>query len=199
MLRLPEGGSAPSRRPARTAATNGIAPAAESSLSPPAGAAPAATNRAATAMDRRANLRQASELWLTRAALARNSFVSNAHLDKEQEMKFDVLMESMNLRLGERVDHWVETLKAKGFLRPEDGLRIMNDLSDALVLTYDEMDRSLPADWREKGGENFQLVNFIDPEAVMPLMELETLATNRSQGFGPPLRHGRNGGRGERQ
>lgn len=182
MLRLPEGERRPRRppRPAPEPATQSVARVAET------------TNPPLQRLDRQAEMRKASELWLTRVAMARSAFVSNVQLDKEQEKSFDVLIEAMNLRLGAGVDKWVDALRAKGTLQPEDGLRIVNDLSGVLVLTYDEMDRTMPADWRQKAGENFQLVNLIDPDAVMPLMELDDIAMKRPRS-GPPWRRPRGG------
>ena len=126
-------------------------------------------------------IRQASELWKTRVALARNSFVSNIQLNKDQEIRFDVLAEAMNLRLGDRIEQWSDYLKTKGEMNPEDGMRMMNDLSGIMVLTYDELDSSMPPDWREKAGENFQLFNFIDPEVAKPLADVEDIMSKARQ------------------
>ncbi|MDD4872117.1 MAG: hypothetical protein PHR77_16295 [Kiritimatiellae bacterium] len=123
-------------------------------------------------------IKKASELWKTRVALARNSFTSNVKLDKDQEDKFDVLLTAMNLRLGDRIEQWTDYLKVKGELNPEDGIRMMNDLSSVMVLTYDELDGSMPQNWREEAGEGFQLFNFIDPEVAMPLAEVEDIISN---------------------
>ncbi|OGV61985.1 MAG: hypothetical protein A2283_08710 [Lentisphaerae bacterium RIFOXYA12_FULL_48_11] len=121
------------------------------------------------------DIKKASELWKTRVALARNSFVSNAALNKEQEDRFDVLLEAMNLRLGDSIEKWSDYLKVKGEMSPEDGIRMMKDLSESMVITYDELDRNMPQDWRDKSGENFQLFNFIDPEVAKPLIEVEDI------------------------
>jgi len=120
-------------------------------------------------------IKKASELWNTRVALARNSFISNTELNRDQQDKFDVLLTAMNLRLGDRMEQWADYLKVKGELNPEDGIRMMNDLSGVMVLTYDELDGSMPPSWRDKAGEDFQLFNFIDPEVAMPLAEVEDI------------------------
>jgi len=139
------------------------------------------------------DIKQASELWKTRVALARNSFVSNAALNKEQEDHFDVVTEAMNLRLGDSIEKWAEYLKTKGEMSPEDGIRMMKDLSEAVVITYDDLDRKMPPDWREKSGENFQLFNFIDPEVVKPIIEVEDIlskAQTPHPGQMPPIPKG---------
>jgi len=143
-------------------------------------AAPA-TNQAARARENMKNhLEEAKNLWATRVELARKSFVSNTGLDTEKAATFDVLMESMNLRLGERIDKWAEQIRQQGDASPENALRMVNELSSAIVLTYDEMDRRLPSGWRAKAGDDFQLFNFIDPEVVTPLLDLDTVFQNKS-------------------
>jgi hypothetical protein len=158
----------------------------------------ASTNRPPKHKSMSEEIKQASELWRTRVALARNSFISNAQLNKDQEIKFDVLVEAMNLRLSDRIEKWADYIKAKEVLAPEDGVRMMNDLSGVLVLTYDEFDRTMPPDWRDKSGENFQLFDLIDPEVAMPLTEVEGILDKsgpamESQGpFHGRRRHGVN-------
>jgi hypothetical protein len=120
-------------------------------------------------------IKEAAELWNTRVALARNSFVSNVELNKEQETRFDVLVEAMNIRLSDSIDRWTEYLKTKKTLSNEDSVRMVKDLSDVMVFTYDEMDKNMPKNWREKSGENFQLFNFIDPDVATPLTEVEDI------------------------
>jgi hypothetical protein len=118
-------------------------------------------------------LEQAAELWSTRAELARNSFVSNAGLTTPQANRFDVLVAAMNVRLEHGIRQWADTLKKKENLSPEDGVRLINDLSAALVVTYDEMDRAMPAGWRTPAGKEFSMLDFIDPSVALPLVQVE--------------------------
>lgn len=118
-------------------------------------------------------LRKASDLWNTRAAMARNSFVGNVELNAGQAEAFDTLVAAMNLRLETGINQWVETIRKQGALTTEDSIRAMNTLSSALTTTYDEMDRLMPPGWRGKTGEDFELVNFVDPAVAMPLVEFE--------------------------
>lgn len=135
--------------------------------------------RAATGAVRRAQmteeLRKASDLWNTRAAMARNSFVSNVDLSAEQAAAFDTLVAAMNLRLETGINQWVATIRKQGTLTTEDSIRAMSNLSGALATTYDEMDRLMPKGWRGKTGEDFELVNFVDPAVAMPLVDVEGL------------------------
>jgi len=194
MLRLPEGekqGRRPRKDPtaAATGADTGAPADAGAGAAAPPPAAPAfepVTNhqhRDALIGDK-ASIRQASELWKTRSAVARNSFLSNTGMSGEEEKMFDVLVEAMNLRLEDRISQWSGYLKSKTEITPEDGIRLINDLSSVMVLTYDEFDRRLPQGWREKAGENFQLFDFIDPEVAMPLTEIENPGGLRPRGGG---------------
>lgn len=136
------------------------------------------------------DIERAAKFWNTRAAIARNSFITNAKLDTKQTDRFDTLVAAMNLRLETGISNWVQGVKAKGAANTEDGIRLMNDLSTAVVLTYDEMDRSMPPDWRKQAGDKFELVNFVDPVVAAPLMDVEGLMKDRGSERG---RHGPHG------
>ena len=58
---------------------------------------------------------------------------------------------------------------------------MMNDLSAALVTTYDELDRTMPEDWRSKSGTNFEAMTFINPAVATPLAEIEDKLGNRGR------------------
>jgi len=113
--------------------------------------------------------------WDMRRDLARNNLIRQLALPETSVNQFDVLVEAMNLRLGATVDAWSMKLLEQGSVNEEDGLRMMNELSEAMVLTYDEMDRTMPAGWREKVGPKFDLMRFIDPEVLTPLQDLENI------------------------
>ena len=122
--------------------------------------------------------------WQMRADIARTNFVSKAKLDEKQATDFDVLVEAMNLRIGTSIDKWSAYIKEQGKLTPETGVRMMTELGQAMVVTYDEMDRKMPPDWRQNAGSKFELVNFVDPEVLTPLQGLEGIADERGEGGG---------------
>jgi hypothetical protein len=62
---------------------------------------------------------------------------------------------------------------------------MMNELSAALVLTYDELDRKLPEDWRREAGPQFELVRFVDPEVLTPLQDLDGVIARSQPGMEP--------------
>jgi hypothetical protein len=119
------------------------------------------------------DLSNAYELWTTRVELARNSFVTNVGLNNEQAAVFDGLTAAMNAQLESAIARWTDTLKQKDAMTGEDGVRMMHELSGVLVNTYQEMDQTMPSGWRDKAGDEFELVNFVDPGVAMPLVEVE--------------------------
>ncbi len=104
-----------------------------------------------------------------RATRQRTNFIAKAKLDESQVTRLDVLVSSMNLRLGERVQEWDAYLASNNLPRSEIRARIMNDVSSVMVLTYDEFDRNMPPNWREEAGPDFTLYPFIEPEIVQKL------------------------------
>lgn len=175
---------------ARRARAEAAAPATNRVAAPPAAVAtqepapPAATQR----WDRASlsnQVERAKEAWSMRAAIARRNFIAENKLDDRQTLEFDALVESMNLRLGASIDKWTATIADEKTLRPETGLRMMTELGTALVLTYDELDRRLPPEWRQNTGPNFELVNFVDPEVLTPLQDLENVVTPPDSAAGP--------------
>lgn len=136
---------------------------------------PASTNR--PHRDRgsmKEHLDKAANAWAVRSELARNSFVEQVELDEERAMRFDVLVEAMNIRIGTTIEKFVGQVQEDDRIAGEEfGVRLMNEITETMVLTYDEMDRNLPEGWRGKAGEKFSLSSLIDPDVAMPLVELE--------------------------
>jgi hypothetical protein len=123
--------------------------------------------------DLRKQLETAGAVWKARSDLARAGFISTVADTDVQAIQFDVSMAAMNLRMSNSVRTWVESVRQKQEINSEDGIKIMNDLSGALVQAYNDLDRTMPSDWRTKAGSAFEVVNFINPEVVMPLTEIE--------------------------
>jgi len=176
MLRLPETPKVEDsevRRHRRHAHTNAPVAAATADLSTnaPGIGETAKTNRVHSM---NAELKTASELWKTRAELARNGFVSNVTTSNDQAVQFDVAMAAMNLRLSNSIRTWVELVKNEKEVTPEAGIRILNDLSGDLVWAYKDLDQSMPSGWRKQAGEKFAVFDFINPDVAMPLTEVES-------------------------
>ncbi len=114
-------------------------------------------------------IEKAMELWKTRSDLARNNFLSNTGANPQQTQAFDSAVRQMNDELGKKIKDWAEKLKEPSAGNPETGLRMMHDLGYSLISAYDDLDRSQPAGWRDKAGEKFQMMDFINPEVAKPL------------------------------
>jgi hypothetical protein len=117
----------------------------------------------------RRRIEEAARLWEIRAELARDGFLSSIGADEEQSLRFDVLMEAMNIRLEHAIESWAQVLVAGEMPVREVGVRMMNEISEALVITYDEMDRGMPSTWKQNAGPEFQLIDYIDPTVALPL------------------------------
>ena len=117
----------------------------------------------------------AADAWRMRAEVARGDFMVRAGLDGEATAQFDVLMQAMNIRIEHAVSAWADHVAAAGVVAPEDGARLLHEVTGALVLTYDEMDRTLPSGWRAAAGSGFDVVAFVDPAVAMPLAGIEAV------------------------
>lgn len=120
----------------------------------------------------RRQIENAAELWEMRSDLARSGFLNNIGADDEQALRFDIVMEAMNLRLSGSIENWSEVLAQGDMPVREAGIRMMNEISEAMVITYDELDRKLPAGWKGDAGPEFQLIDFVDPAVALPLAEV---------------------------
>jgi hypothetical protein len=141
----------------------------------------------------KARMEQAAEVWRLRADVARSTFASKTGFTEKEMTDFDVLMKSMNVRLEDLFAKTADSIKAGETFTPETGIRLMNGLTESMVLTYDEMDRKLPATWRQDSGSSFDLVTYVDPVVVAPLMEVQDklpkpgeMRRNRFGGEAPP-------------
>ena len=195
MLSIPEadtGGDAPPATAARPADVapgdggneeEGSAPVAEAEREEST-AAPSVAE-ASDAQDERlaARIEQAVELWQLRSEIARSTFVSNAGLSHDAAIQFDVLVTGMNIRLADHIETWAEVLKSEDAeVSEETGVRLMSDLTGDLVLTYDELNRTMPEGWREAAGPEFSLTDMIDPRVAEPLIDVEDKLSGRRGG-----------------
>lgn len=131
----------------------------------------------------REQLDQAKELWQARVDLARDSFLFNLGGSPEVARDFDVLVAALNLKIAHNIDQWVEAIKSKEDVRPEDMARLFHNLTGDIVTTYDEMDRKLPEGWRDGAGKDFMLYDFVDPSVGEKFIEIESLMKDSETRF----------------
>lgn len=100
-----------------------------------------------------------------RKATIRSNFVEHAKLSDAQAVRFDVLVAAMNMRLNEQAQVWREAAESGKISRSEARARMMKEFGTALSLTYDELDRNMPTDWRTNtSGDGFNLWSFVDTD-----------------------------------
>ena len=52
-------------------------------------------------------------------------------------------------------------------------MKLVRDLASSVATTYDELQASMPANWRQDAGKEFSVTDFIDPSVAMPLVDIE--------------------------
>lgn len=119
------------------------------------------------------DLDRAIELWQTRVAIARNTFVSNTRLNDKQALKLDTVLAAMNIRIGTTIDEFAKEVSQAETVQPEAGIRLVNDITESMVVAYDELDDTMPKGWRRRAGDKFTMTDFIDPEVARPLAGVE--------------------------
>ena len=128
----------------------------------------------------------AQEWWRLRVDVARNTFIANAGLNRAEAERFDVLMAAMNLRIQHGFENAAQRIEQDGEVTPEAITRMLHELTGALAVTYDEMDRVLTPDWRAGSGAQPDLFDFVDPSVAEPLLTVEeVLRESRPARWGP--------------
>lgn len=118
-------------------------------------------------------LEQAAEIWRTRVELARMQWKERLEItEAEASLAFDRAIEAMNARLKDSMAALAEELSAAGKMNTELGLRLMGDLAQTLVETYDEIGASLPPEKRAALAE-MPVYEFIDPMVGEPLIDVQ--------------------------
>jgi len=125
-----------------------------------------------------------------RAVTERTAFITNAGLTPAQQQDFDDLVNAMNGSLKQRAEKFAAMMKDGRPANPEVGYRMLAEYASSMMRTYDMMDRTMPADWREKAGNNFDLRTFVDPAIRQATRGF------RGPGGGGPGGPGGNGGGG---
>ncbi len=131
------------------------------------------TNHPARRHSMRDGIEQAMEAWEARCDIARGTFVANVALNEEEATRFDVLVASMNIRLAHTIEQFAEQVKTGKAAGEEQSVKLVRDLSSSVATTYDELQASMPANWRHDAGEEFSVTDFIDPSVAMPLVDIE--------------------------
>lgn len=128
---------------------------------------------------------KAMDVWRVRSDIARKTFVEKTGLNEEQAVQFDTLVDAMNVRLASTIEQWTVGVEGKEDVGPEDGIRLVNGVTDAMVSAYEDMDRNMPDNWRDTSGQELNMTDFIDPEVARPLVKVESKMENIRPRGGP--------------
>lgn len=117
------------------------------------------------------DLEEAKELWQTRVEIARSQWLAKLNLNRDEEQLFDEAIANMNDELYLTMEIVAEGLRHNSEMTTEAGLRVVNQVSETLVRTYDNIREVVSV---EKQGEleNMEMQNFIDPAAFDPLVDV---------------------------
>ena len=194
-VKIPERAKNPNPRPSAARTVANLPDRGPSSNSAPQGltAARAVTNTAAEtaaeqpekplkAEDLRARIDEAKELWKTRVEIARAQWLDRLRLSPEDTALFDNTINTMNENLYASMQRLADGLASEETITPEAGVRVFNEMTSALVQTYDDLNAFLPEAQRGEAAK-LELTDFVDPAVAEPLIavqdKLENLPKNR--------------------
>lgn len=121
------------------------------------------------------NLDMVTDLWNVRRAQAKELLIENLELTDSEVDAFDDAVDGMNDRLENRIRDMVDNLRDGAAPSPQDGLLFVHDVTGVMLETYEDLDDIFPSDWQEKSTEETDLINFIDPTVMVPLLDLEEM------------------------
>lgn len=106
-----------------------------------------------------------------------NTFVSNTGLDDEQTESFRTTVATLDSNLRETAEAWAENIRETGTFTRDSQMTFAGHISLLVSAGYDEMDATLPEDWRETEGD-VNLMEIVGPEAMSPMVEALTETGN---------------------
>ena len=133
-----------------------------------------------TDLERR--IEAATEVWDLRKGVVRQGFIDRVGINEDELIVFDTAIDAMNLRLGATFEKWAQLLESTDIPPAELGVKMGHEITEMMSLAYDDLDRGMPAGWRDASGENFSMGDFIDPTVAMPLLSVE----DKLRGLGRP-------------
>ena len=127
--------------------------------------------------DLQARIEEAKELWKTRVEIARAQWIERLKLSPEEIALFDASVNAMNEELYLSMQGLAASLENADNLTPELGTRFFNEMTTALVKTYDDLDAFVPAEQRGEASK-LELTDFIDPAVAEPLIAVQNKLEN---------------------
>lgn len=127
--------------------------------------------------DLRARIDEAKELWKTRVDIARAQWLERLKLTPEAAALFDDTINAMNENLYAAMQGLADRLADGETLTPETGTRAFNEMTTALVQSYDALSVIVPEAQRGEAGQ-LELTDFIDPGVAEPLIAVQDKLEN---------------------
>ena len=137
--------------------------------------------------DLRARIDEAKELWMTRVEIARAQWLQRLKLSQDDTAKFDDAINAMNENLFAAMQNLADVVTSESALTPETGARAFNEMTSALVQTYDEINAVIPPEMQSEA-EKIELTDFIDPAIAEPLVAVQDKLGNLPQEHRPGMR-----------
>lgn len=122
--------------------------------------------------DLRARIDEAKELWKARVDIARAQWIERLKLTPEAATLFDDAINTMNEDLYAAMQGFADRLAAGEELTPEIGTRAFNEMTTALVQSYDALGAFVPEAQRGVAAQ-IELADFIDPGVAEPLIAVQ--------------------------
>lgn len=123
--------------------------------------------------DLRARIDEAKELWKTRVDVARAQWIQRLKLSTDETARFDDSINAMNEALYASMQGLADALAGNADVTPELGTRFLNEMTETLVSTYDNLSTMLPEDQQAEAAQ-IELTDFIDPAVAEPLISVQS-------------------------
>lgn len=128
--------------------------------------------------DLRARIDEAKELWRTRAELARAQMFDKLGLQTpEQQTAFDNAINSMNQNMFNSMQGLAEEIKNSSEMTTEQSIRVVAQMTTAMTTAYDALFQAVPQNKQSEVGK-MQMTDFIDPNVIEPLTEVQDKLQN---------------------
>jgi len=123
--------------------------------------------------DMRSRIDAAKEVWETRVDIARRTFLDKVDANRETRREFNGILQGMNMHMRVVVNDWAAEMEQYDDVYPDDSLKLMENVIGAMGVAYKRMDETMPENWRESAGKDFNLFDLIDPSVGEGLIKLE--------------------------
>lgn len=98
-----------------------------------------------------------------RQANARSNLFANVSMSPAQQQDFEDLVTAMNSSFKQRAEKMQAMMQSGQPPSPELRYRMLAEYASTMLRSYEVLDRTMPAGWREKVGSNFDLRDMMDP------------------------------------